>query len=175
MDATTLAKCTGARLDRAQTFAEPLSLAMKEFGITTTEQQAMFLANVGHESGGLKWLTELWGPTEAQKRYEGRRDLGNTQAGDGVRFKGRGLLQTTGRANYKALSDHLGIDFIANPEKLAQPMEASLSAGYFWQSHNLNAVADGGDFLRVVKTINGGTNGLAERQTLYTAAKAALS
>lgn len=174
MDVQTLVRCTGARLDRAQRFAEPLTSAMQEFGIDTPLAQAAFLANVGHESGGLHWLTELWGPTEAQRRYEGRQDLGNTQPGDGLRFLGRGLLQTTGRANYKALGDHLGIDLIANPELLAQPVEAALSAGYFWQSHALNAPANAGDFLRCVRVINGGTNGLADRQALYDAAKKVL-
>lgn len=174
MDAQTLARCTGARLDRAQRFAEPLTSAMQEFGIDTPLAQAAFLANVGHESGGLHWLTELWGPTEQQRRYEGRRDLGNTEPGDGLRFLGRGLLQTTGRANYKALGEHLGIDLIANPEILAQPIEAALSAGYFWQSHRLNVAANAGDFCAVCKTINGGYNGLAERQALYEAAKRVL-
>ena len=174
MDANTLVNCTGARLDRAQRFAEPLTSAMQEFGIDTPLAQAAFLANVGHESGGLHWLTELWGPTEAQRRYEGRRDLGNTQTGDGFKFRGRGLLQTTGRANYASLSAHLGIDFVANPDQLAMPVEASRSAGYFWQSHNLNDAANAGDFLRCVRVINGGTNGLAERQALYEAAKRAL-
>lgn len=174
MDAQTLAKCTAARIDRAQKFAEPLSDAMQEFGIDTPSRQAAFLANVSHESGRLTWLTELWGPTIAQQRYEGRRDLGNTQIGDGYRFRGRGLLQATGRANYQALSNHLGVDYIAEPDRLAQPVDASRSAAYFWQSHSLNQYADAGDFLTVVKRINGGFNGLSERQILWKAAKSAL-
>lgn len=174
MDAQTLARCTNARLDRAQRFAEPITAAMQEFGITTAAQQAAFLANVGHESGGLHWLTELWGPTIAQQRYEGRRDLGNVQPGDGFKFRGRGLLQTTGRANYAALSGHLGVDYLSDPDRLSQPLDAARSAGYFWQSHNLGPVADAGDFLKVVRTINGGYNGLSERQMLWASAKAAL-
>lgn len=173
MDAQTLVRCTGARLDRAQRFAEPLTSAMQEFGIDTPLAQAAFLANVGHESGGLHWLTEL-GDVGYFQKYEGRRDLGNTEPGDGFKFRGRGVLQTTGRANYKSLSNHLGIDFIANPDQLAMPVEASLSAGYFWQSHALNAPANAGDFLRCVRVINGGTNGLADRQALYDAAKKVL-
>ena len=147
---------------------------MIEYGIDTKARQAMFLANVGHESGGLHYVVELWGPTIAQQRYEGRRDLGNVQIGDGFKFRGRGLLQTTGRANYQALSDHLGVDFVANPDALADPVQAARSAGYFWQSHNLNQYADAGDFLRVVKVINGGYNGLSERQILWAAGKVAL-
>ena len=174
MDAITLARCTGARLDRAHRFAEPITAAMEEFGIDTPRRQAAFLPNVGHESGGLKWLVELWGPTIAQQRYEGRRDLGNVQIGDGFKFRGRGLLQTTGRANYAALSEHLGIDYLTDPDRLAQPADACRSAGYFWQSHNLNQYADVGDFLTVVKRINGGYNGLSERQMLWADAKQAL-
>lgn len=174
MDAPTLARCTGARLDRAQRYAEPLTAAMQEYGIDTPLAQAAFLANVGHESGGLHYSVELWGPTEAQRRYEGRRDLGNIQPGDGFKFRGRGLLQTTGRANYALLSGELGIDFITTPDQLGMPVEAALSAAYFWQSHKLNAPANAGDFLKVVRTINGGTNGLAERQALYAEAKKVL-
>ena len=174
MDARTLARCTGARIDRAQRFAEPLSAAMAEFGIDTPARQAAFLANVGHESGGLHWVVELWGPTIAQQRYEGRRDIGNTQPGDGFRFRGRGLLQTTGRANYAALSKALGVGYVADPDRLAQPIDAARSAGYFWQSKGLSAFADAGDFLTVVKRINGGFNGLSERQMLWADAKAAL-
>lgn len=174
MDAQTLVRCTGARLDRAQRFAEPLTSAMQEYGIDTPLAKAAFLANVGHESGGLHWTSEIWGPTEAQRRYEGRRDLGNTQPGDGFKYRGRGLLQTTGRANYALLSGELGIDFIANPDQLAMPVEAALSAAYFWQSHALNAPANAGDFVRTVRVINGGVNGFAERQALYDAAKRVL-
>lgn len=173
-DAPTLARCTGARLDRAQRFLDPLTAAMAEFGIDTPARKAAFLANVGHESGGLHWTSELWGPTSAQHTYEGRHDLGNTQPGDGFKFRGRGLLQTTGRANYQALSNHLGVDYVANPEQLAEPADASRSAGYFWQSHSLNQFADGGDFLTLVKRINGGYNGLSERQMLWADAKEAL-
>lgn len=174
MDAVTLARCTGARLDRAQRFAVPLSAAMADFSIDTPPRQASFLANVGHESGGLHWLVELWGPTIDQQRYEGRRDLGNTVKGDGFKFRGRGLLQTTGRTNYQKVSDALGLDYIADPDRLAEPADASRSACYFWKSHNLNQFADVGDFLSIVKTINGGYNGLSERQILWASAKAAL-
>lgn len=174
MDAQTLARCTGARLDRAQRFAEPLTIAMAEFGIGKPSRQAMFLANIGHESAGLHYTVELWGPTEQQRRYEGRKDLGNTQPGDGFRFRGRGLLQTTGRANYAALLEPLGVDYVADPERLGSTEDAARSACYFWMSHNLSGVADTGDFLKVVRVINGGANGLAERRTLWAAAQVAL-
>ena len=103
---------------------------MREFDINTPLRQAAFLAQVGHESGGLHWLVELWGPTLAQRHYEDRDDLGNTIPGDGLRFRGRGLLQTTGRSNYLRTGKALGVDLIANPEKLAEPELASRSAGW---------------------------------------------
>lgn len=179
MDATTLARCTGAKVDAAP-FVTPITAAMEAYDISTPERQAMFLANVGHESGGLKWLTELWGPTEAQKRYEGRADLGNTQTGDGFQFRGRGLLQTTGRANYRKLTERLqsrlegSPNFEVTPELLSQPKWAAMSAGDFWDMKNLNALADRGAFVDVVRRINGGINGLDERMRLYNLAKAIL-
>lgn len=174
MKAETLARCTGARLDRAQRFAEPITAAMAEFDISTPARQAAFLAQIGHESGGLHWTTELWGPTAAQRGYEGRRDLGNTRIGDGFAFRGRGLIQTTGRENYTKTGAALGVDLMANPEALAEPLLAARSAAWFWKSKGLNALADAGDFLTITKRINGGYNGLSERQMLWADAKKAL-
>ena len=90
-----LAQCTGARIDRATEFLPHIEAAMDEFEINTPERQAAFLAQVGHESGGLHWLTEIWGPTIAQTNYENRRSLGNTEAGDGFLFRGRWLVRRT--------------------------------------------------------------------------------
>lgn len=174
MDASTLARCTGARIDRAQRFLDAIAAAMTEYGIDTPARQAAFLAQIGHESEGLHYTVEIWGPTEAQKRYEGRKDLGNTQPGDGFKFRGRGLLQITGRANYEAARKEFGVDVVANPELLGQPVLASRSSCHFWQSNGLNRFADSGDFVTLTKRINGGTNGLANRQILWAAAKAAL-
>lgn len=180
MDAQTLARCTGARLDRAQNLADSITSAMEAYDISTPDRQAMFLANVGHESGGLKWLIELWGPTDAQKRYEGRADLGNNKPGDGFTYRGRGLLQTTGRANYRKLTERLQArlpdvpNFENSPELLAHPKWAALSAADYWSMRNLNALADRGAFVDVVKKINGGTNGLEDRMRLWNAAKAVL-
>ena len=143
---------------------------MAEFEINTLLRKAMFLAQVGHESGGLKYTVEIWGPTPAQSRYEGRKDLGNVRIGDGYRFRGRGLLQTTGRDNYRATGQALGVDLWASPELLGQPALAARSAAWFWQKHGLNEIADTGDNVAATKRINGGTNGLAERQALYSAA-----
>jgi len=169
-----LARATGARLDRATEWLPHIEAAMVEFDITTPARQAAFLAQIGHESGGLRWVVELWGPTPAQARYEGRKDLGNTERGDGFKFRGRGLIQTTGRANYQATGEALGVDLLADPTRLATPELAARSAGWYWQSRGLNALADVGDFRRITLRINGGLNGQSERLALHEAAKLAL-
>jgi putative chitinase len=157
--------------DRAARFLEPLNRAMAEFGIDTPARQAAFLAQVGHESGQLRYVREL----ASGQAYEGRRDLGNVQPGDGVRYKGRGLIQITGRTNYAACGKALGLDLIAHPELLEEPVNACRSAGWFWSTHQLNALADAGDQEKICRRINGGTNGLADRLALYAVAEKALT
>jgi putative chitinase len=171
MNAKQLALATGARLDRAAEWLPFIVAAMAEFDINTPARQTMFLAQIGHESGGLHWSVEIWGPTSAQSRYEGRKDLGNVQAGDGSRFRGRGLIQTTGRANYEATSKALGVDVVARPELLGLPELAARSAAWWWKAHGLNEIADTGDVLKATRRINGGTNGLPDRMARYEAAK----
>jgi len=156
---------------RAPSFLAPLNAAMAEFGITTPARQASFLAQVGHESGQLRYVLELATGTA----YEGRKDLGNTVAGDGVRFKGRGLIQITGRANYAACGAALGLHLIAQPELLEQPVNACRSAGWFWKTRGLNELADAGDQVRVTRRINGGINGLADRMALFDVAQRVLA
>lgn len=165
-----LVACTGARIDRATTFLPFLLATMELYEINTPARQSAFLAQVGHESGGLHWLVELWGPTPTQTRYEGRADLGNTEPGDGYKFRGRGLIQTTGRANYAAAGTALSLDLEESPELLALPENAAMSAGYFWDAHQLNVLADAGKFETITRRINGGLNGQDERQALYDAA-----
>lgn len=167
-----LARATGARIDRATEWLPYIVAAMAEYEINTPKRQAAFLAQIGHESGGLHWAVEIWGPTEAQRRYEGRKDLGNTEPGDGYKFKGRGLIQTTGRANYLATGKALGVYLLSDPSLLALPELAARSAGWYWQSRGLNELADVGDFRRITLRINGGTNGLTDRLALHEAAKA---
>ena len=169
-----LAQCTGARIDRAREFLPHIVAAMEEFDINTPERQAAFLAQIGHESGGLHWLVEIWGPSIAQAHYEGRADLGNTEPGDGFKFKGRGLLQTTGRANYQRTGDALGVDLLADPTLLATPELAARSAGWYWREHGLNELADAGNFMLVTRRINGGVNGLEQRTALFEVAKTVL-
>jgi len=166
---------TGARPDRAVTWAPVLDAACREYDIDSRERLAAFLAQIGHESEGLHYTTELWGPTDAQRRYEVRQDLGNNQPGDGFRFRGRGLIQITGRDNYQKASDALGVDFVGSPELLAEPEWAARSAAHFWQSHGLNERADAGEFEQITKIINGGLNGYPNRLALYAKAKEVLS
>lgn len=152
--------------DRVAVFAEPLNAAMMEFNISTKARQASFLAQVGHESGQLRYVREL----ASGEAYEGRKDLGNTQPGDGVRFKGRALLQITGRANYKACGDALGFDLIAHPELLETPVLACRASAWWWRSHGCNELADKGDQTLVTRRVNGGTNGLQDRLALFAVA-----
>ncbi len=157
---------------RVDTFLEPLNQAMQEFDISPYVAREMaFLAQVGHESGQLRYVQEL----ASGAAYEGRKDLGNTEAGDGVRFKGRGLIQITGRANYKACGDALGLPLLDQPELLEEPLNACRSAGWFWKSRGLNDLADKGDFLLLTKRINGGTNGYSDRMALFTKAQQVLA
>lgn len=169
-----LAQSTGARIDRATEWLSVIEFAMLEFGIDTRLRQAMFLAQIGHESGGLHYVIEIWGNTAAQLRYEGRKDLGNTEAGDGFKFRGRSFIQITGRFNYIRTSKALGVDFVTDPEKLEKPEHGARASAEWWQSHNLNRFADIGDIVGCTKVINGGTNGLDQRTKLYQAALQAI-
>lgn len=178
MDANTLAACTGSSASRAAAWLSPITSAMDMYQINTPKRQAAFLAQIGHESGGMNWTHELWGPTDAQKSYEPpsskATQLGNTQPGDGLRFRGRGLLQITGRANYDAVGRALCLDCTSNPDLLSDPNWASQSAAWWWQQHGLNELADAGDFQSITRRINGGLNGYDDRLRLWAASKQAL-
>ena len=174
MDAEQLAASTGSTVARARFWLKPITDAMTEFAINTPARQAAFLAQIGHESGGLMYTRELWGPTPAQVRYEGRKDLGNTQPGDGSKYRGRGFLQITGRTNYAAAGKALHLDLIDHPEILEDPEMVAVSAAWWWKSHGLNELADAGDFQRITRVINGGTNGLADRLARWGRAKDAM-
>ncbi len=154
---------------------------MALYCIDTAARQAAFLAQIGHESGGLKYTSEVWGPTPAQSRYEGRKDLGNNKTDDGSRFRGHGLIQTTGRANHARVTQRLRLrfdgvpDFEQEPQALTDTKWAALSACDYWDMHNLNTLADSGDFERITEIINGGNNGLEDRIARHLAAQAALA
>ncbi len=152
-------------------FWQPLNDAMEEFSIDTPARQAAFLAQIAHESGQLRYVREI----ASGAAYEGRADLGNTEPGDGILFKGRGLIQITGRANYAACGAALGCDLIGNPAILEQPELASRSAAWFWSTHGLNQLADAGNFERITRKINGGINGLADREQFWERAKTQLT
>ncbi|MDF3936645.1 glycoside hydrolase family 19 protein [Pseudomonas citronellolis] len=156
---------------RAGVFVPALNRAMLRYQINTPARQAAFLAQIGHESGQLRYVREIWGPTPAQSRYEGRKDLGNTQPGDGKRFMGRGLIQITGRENYRKTGAALGVPLLDNPELLEQPEWAASSAAWWWSNHGLNELADAGKFEQITKTINGGLNGQADRLALWAKAQ----
>lgn len=158
----------------SQTIRKGVADAMPDlatkFGINTPLRQAHFLAQCAHESAGMRTTVEY----ASGKEYEGRKDLGNVQPGDGVRYKGRGLIQLTGRANYAAYGKKLGMDLVGHPDDAAAFPAAILTAGQYWADHGLNAIADKDDVLTITKRINGGTNGLAERKAYLAKAKAVL-
>jgi putative chitinase len=163
-----LSNISGVKKIKLKNIIGPLNTTLKKYKINTKLRLSHFLAQVLHESGGFQFFTEL----ASGSAYEGRKDLGNTQPGDGVRFKGRGAIQITGRANYQKLSKDLGYDFIKDPKKLSEMPWAIESAGWFWNLRNLNSLADKNDFLNITKRINGGTNGLSDRRNYLAQATA---
>lgn len=166
-------------------FSPALALALEQtcirFEINTELRVCHFLAQVAHESNAGLWLTEMWGPTSAQSRYEGRADLGNTQTGDGSLFRGRGGIQLTGRDNYTRYSQAIYGDdrAVRNPRMLAELPDAAIVAGYFWQRDRINPWADRDDVLAVSRAVNLGSptsralpNGLDDRKAKLKLAKA---
>jgi putative chitinase len=168
---------------------EPLNETFEKYEINTPARQACFIGQCMHESGGFKLLKEnlnysakglvaTWPsrfPNEeyakeyarkperiANKVYSGR--MGNTEEGDGAKYIGRGLIQLTGKDNYKAVTEALGTDLLANPQLLEEPRYAALSAGWFWNKKGLNALADANDIESMTKRINGGLIGLDDRK-----------
>lgn len=141
---------------------------LTRYGITTPGRLCHFMAQIAHESDGFH-TTEEYASGAA---YEGRKYLGNVRKGDGKRFKGRGLIQLTGRANYRVYGERLGVDLEANPERAAAPDFSLLVACEYWKDKGLNAFADRDDITGITKRINGGTNGLADRKARLKAARA---
>lgn len=155
----------GASADRAAAMASTAVKQFPAYGIMDNPLRlAHFLAQIAHESGGFRYMEEIWGPTAAQKRYEGRQDLGNTRPGDGFRYKGRGPLQLTGRANYRDYGARLGLDLEGSPELAAPPGVGLLIALEYWKVRNLNILADSDDLIGITRRINGGLNGLDDRR-----------
>lgn len=161
---------------RVRALTPGINATFEKFNINKKLRMAHFLAQVMHESGGFRWLREIWGPTDWQDAYEGRKDLGNTQPGDGKRFMGRGLIQLTGRANYTAFSTAMGEPdkFLKQPELVEASPWAVIAAGWFWDTHDLNALADDDGIRRITRRINGGLNGLEDRVRYLERAKVVL-
>lgn len=145
--------------------------AMQEFGITSYLRETAFLAQLAHESGELRYMEEI----ASGAAYEGRKDLGNTQPGDGKRYKGRGPIQLTGRANYTKYGQLLGLDLVNNPTVAATKEVGFRIAGQFWKLNGLNELADQQQFKAITKRINGGYNGLDDRIKYYDRAKSVMS
>ena len=179
------AACRSTRQDRLEVFFGPLAEEMEEFEINTPEREAAFVAQIAHESAGLQYVREL----ASGSAYEGRKDLGNTEPGDGPRFRGRGLIQITGRKMYGLCGEALGLELLEHPELLEQTRQACRSAAWFWRTGaglnlskrarahgvpegcDLNDLADAGDFLGITLAINGGTNGQQDRLARWESVK----
>lgn len=150
----------GPRLDPHLLYIGP---ALEQAEIDTPERIAAFIAQLAHESGEYRYMEEL----ADGSAYEGRADLGNNFTGDGVKYKGHGPIQITGRANHEAAGRALGIDLIANPRLLTQPQYGTASACWFWNSRDLSLLADRSWFRMITRIINGGYNGWEDRLTYY--------
>lgn len=185
MTPDTLAAALQIPLARAALWADPLSATMALYAIDPSVRQAAFLAQCGHECGRFLWLREIWGPTDTQKLYEPftpkSKALGNTQAGDGYRYRGGGLIQITGRYNYRVTGQKIGVDLEDNPDQIVQPSVAAAAAAQFWIDHGLNAYADADAFLTLSRAINIGNpdstatpSGMDDRVLLWNSCKKAL-
>jgi len=155
-------------------FIIPINDTLKEFNISTPLRIAAFIAQVGHESGHLRYVEEL----ASGSNYEFREDLGNLEfealqiahanyTTTGKLYRGHGLIQITGYYNHKAVAEALGIDCLYHPKLLCEPVNAARSAGWYWDTHNCNPLADVCLFKKITKAINGGYNGLTSRERLY--------
>jgi putative chitinase len=181
--------------EMADKWIDALNATCEQFNINTPERIAGFLSQIAHESAGFKATSEnlnysaealcrVWSsrfnadnsqeyarnPEKiANKAYCNRMGNGDELSGDGWNYRGRGLIQLTGRDNYTRFSNAVGVDVVENPDLVAEPEMAALSAGWFWSTNGLNALADARDIVGMTKRINGGTHGLDDRQAKYAA------
>ncbi len=159
----------GCEVSRSNELALSAAVHMVAHGILDTPLRlAHFIAQVAHESGGFRYMEEI----ASGQAYEGRADLGNTVAGDGKRYKGRGPLQLTGRANYRKFGRTIGVDLESHPEIAAYPSVGLWIACQYWTDRGLNKLADADDVEAVTRKVNGGVNGLADRKAYLAKAKA---
>lgn len=190
-----LIKTYNCKLEKAQRWLPYLQAAIRLCEVDQDKNRlACFLAQIGEESGSLRYTRELWGPTKQQLRYEPgtqlAQQLGNIYPGDGKLFMGRGLIQTTGRGNYRLTTLHMtkalqettkrgndypeAPDFEKEPTQLENPLWAALSAAVYWQQKKLNRYCDAHDFVTLTRRINGGLTHLAQRQAFFASAFSAL-
>jgi putative chitinase len=153
------------------TVGEALRPTLESYDITTRLRIAHFLGQTCEESAGFRTTEEF----ASGEEYEGRKDLGNVNQGDGRRFKGRGLLQLTGRSNYREYGQALGIELESNPQLAAEPALSLRIACEYWKRKNINAACDKDDVVAVTLLVNGGINGLDERRKFTSAAKTAVA
>lgn len=161
--------------ERGALLAKGAVIRFPAYGLNSELRIAHFLAQAAHETGDFCHLREIWGPTAAQRRYEGRADLGNTQPGDGARFLGRGLFQLTGRRNYSVYGKRIGLDLEAEPDLAARPDISVHIACLYWNDRGLNSLADRDNIEKITRAINGGLNGFESRRRCLAHAKAVLS
>ena len=158
----------GAGPERAAELGLAANVHFRTYGILDTGLRlAHFMGQCAHESGGFRYMEEI----ASGAGYEGRADLGNTQPGDGKRYKGRGPIQLTGRANYRRVGRQIGIDLESHPDLIAFPSLGLLVGSIYWDGRKLNAKADADDLMGITRAINGGTNGLSDRQAMTAKAK----
>lgn len=158
---TALFRRLGANQARAEELALSANVHLRAYGILDGPLRLPhFMAQLGHESGSFRYMEEI----ASGAAYEGRADLGNTQPGDGVRYKGRGPIQVTGRANYRKFGRAIGIDIERHPEIAALPSVGLHLALEYWRDRKLNVLADADDVEGITRRINGGLNGIADRK-----------
>jgi len=201
MEAQQLAEAAKIDIGHAEALIGAMNMAIEKADLSTPERLAAFIAQCGHESGGFRFMEEnlnykaeslcrVW-PSHfnaenaeeyahqpekiANRAYANRMQNGDEESGDGWSYRGRGWLQTTGRAGYEQLSDATQIDFISNPDAVATPEGAAISAAVFWEKHHLNRYVDNNDFVGLTKAINGGTIGLEDRMARYEHAMSVLA
>jgi putative chitinase len=186
---------------QAEKWLDALNATAEQFDINTPDRIAGFLSQIAHESAGFtatrenlnysaEALCRVWpsrfnaancqeyarNPEKiANKAYSSRMGNGDEESGEGAKFLGRGLIQLTGKDNYTRFSNAVGVDAVENPELVAEPEMAALSAGWFWSTNGLNALADAKDVVGMTKRINGGTHGLDDRQAKYAAVLASMA
>jgi predicted chitinase len=137
------------------------------------KELAAFLAQCSHESGGFRHLSEIWGPSAAQRSYDGR--MGNNSPGDGYRYRGRGYIQLTGKDNYSQASRALGLDLIKNPDQAATPDIGAKTSVWFWKTNVQPVISNWDDVSAITRVVNGGYNGLDDRNMRYAAFKQAMN